>query len=75
MPSPKPVNVLVSRNAGLTVADLASLGVRRSVGSTLARAAWSSVMQAAKTVASKAASPVSTGWRLSRTSMGFSATT
>jgi 2-methylisocitrate lyase-like PEP mutase family enzyme len=35
---PKPVNILVSRNIGLQVADLAELGVRRiSVGSALAR--------------------------------------
>jgi 2-methylisocitrate lyase-like PEP mutase family enzyme len=52
--SPRPVNVLVSRNTGLTVADLAGLGVRRiSVGSTLSRAAWSGFMQAAKTIATE----------------------
>jgi 2-methylisocitrate lyase-like PEP mutase family enzyme len=50
--SPKPVNVLVSRNTGLTVADVAELGVRRiSVGSTLARAAWTGFMQAAQAIA------------------------
>src|SRR5437870_5226693 len=38
--TPRPVNILISRNIGLTVADLAELGVRRiSVGSSLARAA------------------------------------
>jgi 2-methylisocitrate lyase-like PEP mutase family enzyme len=47
-----PVNVLVSRNIGLTVADLAELGVRRvSVGSTLSRAAWTGFMRAADLVA------------------------
>src|SRR6185503_4568476 len=47
--APRPVNILVSRNTGLTVADLASLGVRRvSVGSTLARAAWTRFMAASK---------------------------
>ena len=51
---PKPVNVLVSRNTGLTVADLAGLGVRRiSVGSVLARAAWTRFMEIAKDVASE----------------------
>ena len=48
---PKPVNVLVSTNTGLTVADFAELGVRRiSVGSSLARAAWSGFMRAAQTI-------------------------
>jgi 2-methylisocitrate lyase-like PEP mutase family enzyme len=51
---PKPVNVLVSRNTGLTVADLAGLGVRRvSLGSVLARAAWTRFMEAAKDIASE----------------------
>lgn len=51
---PRPVNVLVSRNTGLTVADLAGLGVRRiSVGSVLARAAWTRFMEVAKDVASE----------------------
>jgi 2-methylisocitrate lyase-like PEP mutase family enzyme len=50
----KPVNVLVSGNTGLTVADLAELGVRRiSVGSALSRAAWSSFMRAARALASE----------------------
>jgi 2-methylisocitrate lyase-like PEP mutase family enzyme len=49
--APKPVNVLVSSNNGMTVAALAKLGVRRiSVGSTLARAAWGGFMRAAKTI-------------------------
>jgi 2-methylisocitrate lyase-like PEP mutase family enzyme len=47
---PKPVNVLAT--AGLTVGDLASLGVRRvSVGSSLARAAWTGFIRAAKLIA------------------------
>ena len=47
--NPKPVNVLMSFNAGLTVSDLAALGVRRiSTGSGLARAAWGGFMRAAK---------------------------
>jgi 2-methylisocitrate lyase-like PEP mutase family enzyme len=51
---PKPVNVLVSRNTGLTVANLAGLGVRRiSVGSVLARAAWTRFMEVAKDIASE----------------------
>ena len=52
--APKPVNVLVSGAVGLTVADLAGLGVRRiSVGSGLARAAWGGFMRAAETLASE----------------------
>ena len=52
--APKPVNVLVGRNTGLTVADLAELGVRRiSVGSALARAAWTRFMEAAKDIATE----------------------
>ncbi|HVO40671.1 MAG TPA: isocitrate lyase/phosphoenolpyruvate mutase family protein [Spirochaetia bacterium] len=51
--SPKPVNVLMSSNVGLTVSDLASLGVRRiSVGSALARAAWTGFIRAATAIAS-----------------------
>ena len=50
--SPKPVNVLMSANIGLRVNDLAEMGVRRiSVGSGLARAAWSGFLRAAKTIA------------------------
>lgn len=49
---PKPVNVLISSNLGLTVADLADLGVRRiSLGSALARAAWAGFLQAANRLA------------------------
>jgi 2-methylisocitrate lyase-like PEP mutase family enzyme len=50
--SPKPVNILMSSNTGLTVSDLAALGVRRiSVGSSLARAAWTGFIRAAKAIA------------------------
>jgi 2-methylisocitrate lyase-like PEP mutase family enzyme len=49
--SPKPVNVLVSSNMGLSVQDLAGLGVRRvSVGSALARAAWTGFIHAAVSI-------------------------
>ncbi len=50
--APKPVNVLVSKNIGLRVADLAELGVRRvSVGGALARTAWTAFMKAAQAIA------------------------
>jgi 2-methylisocitrate lyase-like PEP mutase family enzyme len=50
--NPKPVNVLMSANTGLTVSDLAEMGVRRiSVGSSLARAAWGGFIRAAKMIA------------------------
>ena len=50
--SPKPVNILMSSNTGVRVADLAEMGVRRiSVGSSLARAAWSGFIRAAETIA------------------------
>lgn len=49
---PKPVNVLMSANTGMTVAQLADLGVRRiSVGSSLARAAWTGFARAAQLIA------------------------
>jgi 2-methylisocitrate lyase-like PEP mutase family enzyme len=49
--APKPVNILVSTNTGLKVADFAAMGVRRlSVGSSLARAAWTGFMRAAETI-------------------------
>jgi 2-methylisocitrate lyase-like PEP mutase family enzyme len=45
------VNVLVSSDLGLSVADLADIGVRRiSVGSALARAAWTGFMRAAQLI-------------------------
>ncbi|MEO8025001.1 MAG: isocitrate lyase/phosphoenolpyruvate mutase family protein [Bryobacteraceae bacterium] len=50
--APKPVNVLMSANTGLQMADLAELGVRRvSVGSSLARAAWTGFIRTAKLIA------------------------
>jgi len=50
--SPKPVNILMSANTGVTVRELADLGVRRiSVGSSLARAAWTGFIAAAKAIA------------------------
>ncbi|HET6931268.1 MAG TPA: isocitrate lyase/phosphoenolpyruvate mutase family protein, partial [Candidatus Acidoferrum sp.] len=46
---PKPINVLVARDAGLSVASLAALGVRRiSVGGALALAAWTGFTRAAQ---------------------------
>ncbi len=49
---PKPLNVLMSADTGVRVADLAELGVRRiSVGSALARTAWSAFLEAARTIA------------------------
>jgi len=54
--APKPVNVLVSAPIGLTVGDLAALGVRRiSVGSALARAAWGGFQRAAREIAERGA--------------------
>ena len=50
--APRPVNVLVPPSAGLTVQDLAALGVRRlSVGSGLARTAWGAFIRAARAIA------------------------
>ncbi|HEX2724630.1 MAG TPA: isocitrate lyase/phosphoenolpyruvate mutase family protein [Beijerinckiaceae bacterium] len=50
--APKPVNVLMSRNVGLDVADVAALGARRiSVGSSLNRAAWGAFIDAARLIA------------------------
>ncbi|MBV8464123.1 MAG: isocitrate lyase/phosphoenolpyruvate mutase family protein [Acidimicrobiales bacterium] len=50
--APKPVNVLVSADIGLRVADLADLGVRRvSVGSALARVAWGAFLRVAGEIA------------------------
>ena len=49
---PKPVNVIMFQNAGFTVADLAGMGVRRiSVGSSLARAAWTAFIRSARAIA------------------------
>jgi 2-methylisocitrate lyase-like PEP mutase family enzyme len=50
--APKPVNVLMGGNTGLTLSDLAALGARRvSVGSALARAAWTGFIHAARLMA------------------------
>ncbi|KAA2237404.1 isocitrate lyase/PEP mutase family protein [Salinarimonas soli] len=52
--APKPVNIIMSSNTGLTVDDLAGLGVRRiSVGSGLARAAWTGFIRAATGIATE----------------------
>jgi 2-methylisocitrate lyase-like PEP mutase family enzyme len=49
---PKPVNVLVRTPTGMSVAELADLGVRRiSVGSALARTAWGPFLSAAREMA------------------------
>jgi 2-methylisocitrate lyase-like PEP mutase family enzyme len=49
---PHPVNVLMSSDTGLTVGDLAALGVRRiSVGSALTRVAWAAFLSAARQLA------------------------
>jgi 2-methylisocitrate lyase-like PEP mutase family enzyme len=50
--APKPVNILMSSNVGLSVPDVAGLGARRiSVGSSLSRAAWTGFIRAAKLIA------------------------
>ncbi|HMF63565.1 MAG TPA: isocitrate lyase/phosphoenolpyruvate mutase family protein [Edaphobacter sp.] len=49
---PKPVNILLSSSQGLQLSDLAAIGVRRvSVGSSLARAAWTGFIHAARKIA------------------------
>ena len=49
--APRPFNLLVVRDIGLRVDDIAALGVRRiSVGGALALAAWTGFIQAAKTL-------------------------
>ncbi len=49
--APKPVNVLRFAPAGLAVAELAALGVRRiSIGSSMARAAWGEFERSAKEI-------------------------
>ena len=51
---PKPVNVLVGWKSSITVAELAALGVRRvSVGSALARVAWTAFASAAGAIAER----------------------
>jgi len=50
--APKPVNLVIGRPLGLTVAEVAALGVRRiSLGCGLARTAWGGFMRAAKLIA------------------------
>lgn len=50
---PKPLNLLVVRDVGLSVSDIAALGVRRiSVGGAFALAAWTGFMRAAQTLKS-----------------------
>ncbi len=50
--APRPFNLLVSSPIGMTVNDIAALGVRRiSVGGALARAAWGGFMRAATDIA------------------------
>jgi 2-methylisocitrate lyase-like PEP mutase family enzyme len=50
---PKPFNLLVVRDIGLTVGEIAELGVRRiSVGGALALAAWTGFMHAAQSLRS-----------------------
>ena len=52
--APKPVNLLMNANLGLSLVDLAELGVRRvSLGSSLARTAWTGFIRAARTLAYK----------------------
>ena len=47
--APKPVNLLIGSAIGLTVKEVADLGVRRiSVGGALARAAWGGFIRAAR---------------------------
>ena len=51
---PKPFNLLVVRDIGLAVGDIAALGVRRiSVGGALALAAWTGFVRAAQTLKSE----------------------
>lgn len=52
--APTPFNLLVSSPLGLSVAEIAALGVRRiSVGGALARAAWGGFMRAATEIADR----------------------
>ena len=52
--SPKPLNLLVVRDIGLGVEDIAALGVRRiSVGGALALAAWTGFIRAAQVLKSE----------------------
>jgi len=50
--APKPVNLLVGSAGGMSVAEIAALGVRRiSVGGALARSAWGGFLRAARLLA------------------------
>lgn len=50
--APKPINLLMSAASGLTVKDIAEMGVRRiSVGGTLARVAMHAFIKSAKEIA------------------------
>jgi 2-methylisocitrate lyase-like PEP mutase family enzyme len=52
--APRPFNLLVVRDIGLRVEDIAALGVRRiSVGGALALAAWTGFIHAAQTLKSE----------------------
>jgi 2-methylisocitrate lyase-like PEP mutase family enzyme len=52
--APKPLNLLVVRDIGLGVEDIAALGVRRiSVGGALALSAWTGFMRAAQALKSE----------------------
>jgi 2-methylisocitrate lyase-like PEP mutase family enzyme len=52
--APRPFNLLVVRDIGLRVDEIAALGVRRiSVGGALALAAWTGFMRAARTLKSE----------------------
>jgi 2-methylisocitrate lyase-like PEP mutase family enzyme len=52
--APKPLNLLVVRDIGLGVGDIAAVGVRRiSVGGALALAAWTGFIHAAQTLRSE----------------------
>ena len=52
--APRPLNLLVVRDIGLRVDEVAALGVRRiSVGGALALAAWTGFMRAAQTLKSE----------------------
>jgi hypothetical protein len=52
--APRPLNLLVVRDIGLRVEEIAALGVRRiSVGGALALAAWTGFIRAARTLRSE----------------------
>src|SRR5215471_9111515 len=52
--APKPLNLLVVRDIGVNVGEIAALGVRRiSVGGALALAAWTGFIRAATTLRSE----------------------